>query len=258
MNNYGSIICSKCGKETQKTTTANQKYCPDCRKLADKERKSAFHKKSNPNQAPAIKHVKCSVCENPFSSSFEGVPYCNKHYMKMYKYGTLYPVRKKRNSYIIADGVVTMYSTKGESFIIDEADLDKVFGSTWCFNKSGRYLVATINKKVVRLHRFILDVDGPDVVVDHINGDPSDNRRCNLRITTQKHNSRNVRASKDNKVGYPGIDRKPNGRYRARITVDRKEIQLGVYDTIEEAKRARVSAEEKYYGEFSPSKGVLK
>jgi hypothetical protein len=37
------------------------------------------------------------------------------------------------------------------------------------------------------------------------------------------------------------------GRYRASITVKHQTIHLGRYETIEEAKRAREKAEEKYF-----------
>ena len=45
---------------------------------------------------------------------------------------------------------------------------------------------------------------------------------------------------------------KKSGRYRARIMVDRKEIRLGNFKTLEEAKKAREAAELKYFGEYAP------
>lgn len=253
-----TIICSMCGITTPKTANGNQKYCPECRKIADKERKKKHYIKTHPNAYPERKFTKCSVCDDPFSSSFDGVPYCNKHYLKMHIYGTLEPIQRKKNDFIINDGIVTMYTHKGEPFLIDEIDLDKIRNSSWCFNKSGHYLVANINHKIVRLHRLIMDVDNPTIVVDHINGDTTDNRRCNLRITSQKHNARNVRASKNNVTNYPGVSKNPSGKYRARITVNRKQIILGTFDTLDEAIQVRKKAEIKYFGDYAPSKGVLK
>lgn len=253
-----TINCSLCGISTPKTSNGPQKYCPDCRKIAAKKRKIEHYKKNNPNAYAPIEKKFCSVCDNPYACSYQGVPYCNKHYLKMYKYGTLEPVRKKTNRYEISGDIVTFFTTKGEPFIVDKEDFDKVYGSTWCFNRSGRYLVARINKKVIRLHRYILDVTDSNLVVDHINGSTSDNRRSNLRITTQINNARNNRISKNNSSGYHGVDKRPSGKYRARITVNRKEILLGTFTTYEEAVRVRKEAELKYFGEYSPSKGVLK
>lgn len=258
MKKYGNIICSECGETTLKTTPGKQKYCPKCRDKVASIRKKKHYIKNNPNAYKPNKFKKCSVCDEAFSSSFEGIPYCNKHYLKMYAYGTLDPVRKKSNKFTIKGDIVILYTSKNEPFIIDKDDFEMVHKSTWCLNSSGKYLVATINKKIKRLHRLIMDVEDPSVVVDHINGNPRDNRKQNLRITTQKMNSRNTRSSKNNPVGYPGIDKLKSGKYRARITYNRKAIHLGIFNSIEEAKQVRIAAENKYFKEFSPSKGVLK
>lgn len=42
-----------------------------------------------------------------------------------------------------------------------------------------------------------------------------------------------------------------NGKYRTYINVDKKQIHLGVFDTLDEAKNVRDSASLKYYGEFA-------
>lgn len=50
----------------------------------------------------------------------------------------------------------------------------------------------------------------PAGVIDHINGDPSDNRILNLRDVTQRVNTRNLSLRSDNKTGISGIwDKKP-------------------------------------------------
>ena len=43
-------------------------------------------------------------------------------------------------------------------------------------------------------------------VIDHKDGNPQNNTRTNLRVTTQSINSRNRVLRKDNKTGYPGIN----------------------------------------------------
>ena len=42
-----------------------------------------------------------------------------------------------------------------------------------------------------------------------------------------------------------------NGKYRTYINVDKKQIHLGVFDTLDEAKKTRDGASLKYYGEFA-------
>lgn len=138
---------------------------------------------------------------------------------------------------------------KGVEFLIDKADYERVKNHSWVLSKTNR-LVASVNGKVVFLHRFILGVDGG--IIDHINGNNRDNRRENLRITDCKGNARN-NISK-NKFGVNGIRQKPNGKYEARITVNYKSVSLGTYATVEEAIQARIQGEKRYFGEYAPTK----
>lgn len=81
-----------------------------------------------------------------------------------------------------------------------------------------------------------------------------DNRKVNLRLCSPKENSRNLSLAKNNKTGVTGVRKTKYGKWNARITVDRKEIYLGNYDTLEEAAKARKEAEKKYFGEFAPNR----
>jgi hypothetical protein len=113
-------------------------------------------------------------------------------------------------------------------------------------------LVANINGKVTKLHRFLLDPE-PGAVIDHINGDPSDNRRCNLRLCSAKENSRNTKASRSSRTGVVGVKIVQSGKFVAQIMVDRKMIILGTFDTLDAAAEARKQAEQRYFGEYAPS-----
>lgn len=80
----------------------------------------------------------------------------------------------------------------------------------------------------------------PDML-DHINGDKQDNRLCNLRLSNNLDNMRNRGKNKNNSSGYNGVYNSGK-RYRARIKVKGKLINLGTFDTIEEAVEARRNA----------------
>ena len=80
------------------------------------------------------------------------------------------------------------------------------------YNKSKKdfYAYIMLNKKKIRLHRYIMSC--PDgLVVDHINGDTKDNRISNLRVITQKENLKNRMDSikkpskSNNKLGIRGL-----------------------------------------------------
>ena len=63
---------------------------------------------------------------------------------------------------------------------------------------------------------------------------------------------RNASVRKDTTTGVKGVNWRPTKqKYRARIVVDRKEISLGHYATLEEAEQAVQAARIKYHGEFA-------
>ena len=78
-----------------------------------------------------------------------------------------------------------------------------------------------------------------------------DNRLVNLRIATKHQNSQNVK-KRDGTV-HRGVHWENfTKKYKAQITVQNKCINLGRFETIEEAITARDEAEKLYHGEFSP------
>lgn len=88
----------------------------------------------------------------------------------------------------------------------------------------------------------------PTILVDHINGDRSDNRIANLRLADFKENQQNRRRSKSNTSGKTGVRWcKQTGKWRAYIEPDGKSIHLGRFQMFEDACRARAAAEAKYF-----------
>ena len=77
--------------------------------------------------------------------------------------------------------------------------------------------------------------------LDHINGVRDDNRIINLRSVTRQQNQWNRKTDK----GY--YFNKREGKFRAKIYLDWKEINLGYFNTEEEAKQAYLNAKEKYH-----------
>jgi hypothetical protein len=114
---------------------------------------------------------------------------------------------------------------------------------------SAGYIGIKIHDRNFPAHRlaFVI-VEGlwPDVV-DHLNGDPGDNRWVNLRNTTSAGNSRNQRRHKSNSSGRTGVSwNKVRSRWTAQIKIKGRSINLGMFDDFDSAVEARVCAEKKY------------
>lgn len=90
------------------------------------------------------------------------------------------------------------------------------------------------------------------MVVDHINGDKSDNRRSNLRVCTQAQNCANSKRPVSNISGYKGVHfYKQYGKYSVKLQVNRKQLFFGYFEDKHEAAKAYNEAAIKHYGEFA-------
>ena len=138
--------------------------------------------------------------------------------------------------------------SNGDPFLIDSDMLPIVSKRKW--SKSQGYLCTNVKNSVIRLHDIVMAFtieDKPEgFFVDHKNTDKTDNRRINLRIVSPTTNAINKRNRHNNKTGVNGVCMTPNGSYRAYITVNKKRIELGYYNTLTEATMARKQAEKLY------------
>lgn len=140
-------------------------------------------------------------------------------------------------------------TARGQRYVIDLEDVDKVRGRSWYAIKG----YAAAGKKNLHLHRLLLDAP-KGVQVDHIDGNPSNNRRSNLRLCTHAENVRNVRRRADNTSGFKGVSMCSRAkRWRARIRLSRKLIHIGYFETPEQAKAAYEAAAERLFGAFKRS-----
>ena len=82
--------------------------------------------------------------------------------------------------------------------------------------------------------------------IDHVNHNKADNRIVNLRSVTNQQNQMNRRYT-GNSAGFMGVCYdKSRKQYKPHIKVDQELINLGRYDTLEEAIDARIAAEVEY------------
>jgi len=90
----------------------------------------------------------------------------------------------------------------------------------------------------------------PSEQIDHISLDESDNSIANLREANGSQNQSNRSIAKNNTSGFKGVG-VVDGRYIARIKVNRKNRHLGVFSTAEEAHAAYVKAANDNFKEFA-------
>lgn len=102
------------------------------------------------------------------------------------------------------------------------------------------------------MHRVIMDAP-KDMCVDHINGNPLDNRRENLRLCTHANNMRNNKGwSKNTTSMYKGVSwDKKRKKWQAKISKNGKTIALGRYSSEQKAALAYNEAAKKHHGEFA-------
>lgn len=104
-------------------------------------------------------------------------------------------------------------------------------------------------RKTVALHRLIMGLP-KNKQIDHINGNGLDNQRKNLRLATHSENQRNKKGH--NKTGYKGVEFvKRLGKWRSRIYVNKKNLHLGLFGSLEDAAGAYDQVAKKYFGKFA-------
>lgn len=153
--------------------------------------------------------------------------------------------QRKHNEYEIVDGYVKVKMNDNDYMLCDIEDWEKLKCHSWFVNPSG-YAASGTSKETFMFHKKVTNTTSE--IIDHINMNKLDNRKCNLRIADKKINSINRGLQSNNKTGYKGAYHdKRYGTWNARVTVDRKTIHLGTFPTKEEAIAARLAGEEKYY-----------
>lgn len=144
--------------------------------------------------------------------------------------------------------------------VVDDEQYGHLVRFKWYMDGNG-YAVRHIQGRgtrehggVVYMHRWIMGMP-QRLCVDHINRDKLDNRVENLRICFQKNNARNRGPWAIKKNGrFKGVHkdgRRKTNPWRSHITVDRKYIHLGQFETEVEAALAYNKVATKYHGEFA-------
>lgn len=148
----------------------------------------------------------------------------------------------------------------GQFAIVDDEDAERVLANSWCVARNGYVLRGETSaerpsgarrSRTIWLSRFVLGMARDDPRdVDHRNGDRLDNRRANLRPATRSQNIANAGPRYGRRYKGVFLDRQ-SGRWKARITVRYRPINLGSFGDERDAARAYNDAALIHFGEFA-------
>lgn len=129
----------------------------------------------------------------------------------------------------------------GISVTVDRCDAHLFEGEPWRYAGTGT--TSYVRRGSLYLHRAILGAACGGLVVDHIDGDTTNNCRHNLRAVTRTENNQNVRVAKrTSKSGLLGANwHKRSKRWRAQLRLNGATVHIGYFDTAEEAHAAYIA-----------------
>lgn len=134
----------------------------------------------------------------------------------------------------------------GSIAIVNSEDRQIVEGWNWSINGNG-YAHRGDGKRTIRLHAEIAGSH-----CDHIDRNPLNNRRSNLRPATSAQNCQNRGRASNNQSGFKGVSfRKDRGTWIASIRSGGRLTKIGTFETPEDAARAYDAKARELFGEFA-------
>lgn len=171
------------------------------------------------------------------------------------------------NIYIELEDCFLLKVQYKDSFIstyFDKTDIEKVKIKHWrtshkrnkiyiCTGKSGDK-----GNPLIYLHNYLMDyIPQPKMEIDHIDGNPCNNRKNNLKLVTRQQNIDNTKVRIDNQIGIRGVSQsKKTGLYKCDFSYHKQRFYFKDWKTVEEAVYNRKVAEE-YFGIETLNKNPL-
>ena len=163
------------------------------------------------------------------------------------------------NTYNLSGEYGIGYTSKGKEFYFDLEDYDKVKKYCWfeAVTPQGYHMLQTNTQathKIITMSQLLVGV-----WYDHINRNPFDNRKTNLRPCSQSENARNKSIPSHNSSNVIGVSwRKDRQKWRAFIQINNTYRHLGYFISKNDAIKTRLLAEKEYFGEFAPQQHLFK
>ena len=132
----------------------------------------------------------------------------------------------------------------------------KTFWKVWMYSWHYTHGYARTQRlgKPLYMHRLIMCAESVQEV-DHEDGNTLNNVKSNLRLCNHQQNLANIKRKGGNES--KGVSLMSNGKWKAYIGLNYKQIHLGVFDTKQSAKNAYNKAAIKLFGEFARTNKML-
>jgi len=138
---------------------------------------------------------------------------------------------------------------------VDDADYEMVSKYRWFVNPqgyvwAGDYSGGWRNRKALLMHRLLMATPVGQTV-DHIDHNPLNNQRANLRLASYAQNNMNTRLRSDNTSGHRGVYWESRRNcWRVCINFEHKQIHVGQFKDKQEAITAYDNKAKQLYGQF--------
>ena len=145
----------------------------------------------------------------------------------------------------------------GETALVDNQDFKYLSQFRWTRKTDGKNIyairyqkISSRNYKRYSMHREILNLTNPKILVDHKDHNGLNNQRKNLRQCNAAQNCWNSVSAKG-KSKFKGVTQYPSGSYRVRIGVNGVRMHLGVFKNELDAHNAYKEAAKKFHKEYA-------
>lgn len=146
--------------------------------------------------------------------------------------------------------IIPVFNT-GMFATIDSEDFSYLSGYSLTFHKVRqriRLRARLPDNSLVEIYLAQFLLKRPQGYVEYIDGNFLNNRKSNLRVVTRQQSARKMKLQKNSTSGVKGVYwRKQKNRWEVTIKYGDKITHLGSFKTLEEARAARLAAEEKYF-----------
>jgi hypothetical protein len=200
------------------------------------------------------KHMRVYYIEG----EYYGKTFCNRHFSQISKLGKIFEKTiKDKNDYEIKDDHVEIIlrNQKLEEINrteIDIDDLEKIIKYKWGLNYGGYAQTGNSKDGARMMSSIILDYNG---MIDHIDRNKLNNKRKNLRKADKSLNALNCGLRTNNISGITGVSFCSRlQKWRSKITINKKQIELGYFKDKEDAIYERLKYEKNLLGDTSPQK----